>query len=96
MKKFGVAAVAAWMLLSSPVRAAESLLMSVDLGDTEVISNFDTQQSYQALANYLSKAVGAQVKLVVGQNATTELQRSRTGYYAMMVAPAHVIAQIWL
>ena len=91
MKKFGVAAVAAWMLLSSPVRAAESLLMSVDLGDTEVISNFDTQQSYQALANYLSKAVGAQVKLVVGQNATTELQRSRTGYYAMMVAPAHVI-----
>jgi ABC-type phosphate/phosphonate transport system substrate-binding protein/rhodanese-related sulfurtransferase len=91
MKKFSCLALACFALLCLPARGADSLLMSVNLGDTEVISNFDTQQTYQALANYLGKAIGAQVKLVVGQNATAELQRTRTGYYAVMVAPAHVI-----
>lgn len=71
--------------------AAESLLMSVNMGDNEAINSFDTQQNYQELAAYLTKATGAQVKLVVGQNATSELQATRTGRYAILIAPAHVI-----
>lgn len=91
MKKLSCLAVLVLTLASAGARAADGLLLSVNLGDTEAISNFDTQQTYQALADYLGKAAGAQIKLVVGQNTTTELQRTRTGYYAIMVAPAHVI-----
>jgi ABC-type phosphate/phosphonate transport system substrate-binding protein/rhodanese-related sulfurtransferase len=91
MKRILWAAVAVLSLTAGSARAAESLLMSVTLGDTEVISNFDTAQTYQALAAYLGKAIGGQVKLVVGQNATTELQATRTGRYAIIIAPAHVI-----
>jgi ABC-type phosphate/phosphonate transport system substrate-binding protein/rhodanese-related sulfurtransferase len=77
--------------VSTATRAADGLTLSVNLGDTEAISNFDTQHTYQNLAAHLSKAVGAQIKLVVGQNTTTELQRTRTGRYALIIAPAHVI-----
>jgi ABC-type phosphate/phosphonate transport system substrate-binding protein/rhodanese-related sulfurtransferase len=77
----------AWPALA----AAESLLLSVSTDSAEETSRLDSQEVYQAFANYLSAATGASVKLVVGQNATTALQRTRTGYYAILLGPAHVI-----
>jgi len=78
---------AAW-----PTRAAaESLLLSVNTDSSEEVSRLDSQEAYQAFANYLSSSIGTPVKLVVGQNATTALQRTRTGYYAILLGPAHVI-----
>lgn len=71
--------------------AAENLLFSVNTDNTEEVNAFETQDVYQELANYLGIASGTSIKLVVGQNATTELQRTRTGYYALLLAPAHVI-----
>lgn len=90
MKHLATLGLAASMLCSG-AWAADSLLMSVNMGDNEAINNYDAQQNYQTLANYLTKAIGGQVKLVVGQNATTELQATRTGRYAILIAPAHVI-----
>lgn len=80
-----------FMLAAGSARAVESLLFSVNVADTELINNYDTQQIYQALTNYLSSASGIPIKLVVGQNATNELQRTRTGFYALILGPAHVI-----
>ena len=91
MRKILNLAVLMASMLCSGAWAAESLLMSVNLGDNEAINSFDTQQNYQSLASYLTKAVGGQVKLVVGQNTTTELQATRTGRYAIIIAPAHVV-----
>lgn len=70
---------------------ADSLLFSVNTGNAEEASSLEGQEAYQALASYLSSAVGAPVKVVFGQNATTELQRTRTGYYAILLAPAHMV-----
>ena len=70
---------------------ADSLLLSVNTGNAEEASSQEGQEVYQALASYLSSAVGAPVKVVFGQNATTELQRTRTGYYAIILAPAHMV-----
>lgn len=77
--------------LCSVAHAAENLLFSVNLSDTESLNFYDVNQSYQALTDYLSSAIGAPVRLVVGQNATDELQRTRTGHYAIVLGPAHVI-----
>ena len=79
------------MLAAGAAYAVESLVFSVNVADSEVINNYDTQQTYQALTNYLSSATGIPIKLVVGQNATNELQRTRTGFYALILGPAHVI-----
>lgn len=79
------------LLALPPLAAGQSLLFSVNLGGAEELGLLDTQQNYQALTDYLSKATGASIKLVVGQDATTALQHTRTGYYAILLAPAHVI-----
>jgi ABC-type phosphate/phosphonate transport system substrate-binding protein/rhodanese-related sulfurtransferase len=88
--------IAAFLLLFNAVAwplhaSADSLLLSVNTDSAEEISRLDSQEAYQAFANYLSASIGAPVKLVVGQNATTALQRTRTGYYAILLGPAHVI-----
>lgn len=82
-----------WLSALSSVSAlaADGLVFSVNVADTEESNNFDTQQTYQALATYLTRSTGIPIKLVVGQNATNELQRTRTGFYGLILAPAHVI-----
>ena len=91
MKKILFNALFLSALLCTSAHAVESLVFSVNVADTEESSHFDTQQTYQALSSYLVRATGVPIKLVVGQNATNELQRTRTGFYALILAPAHVI-----
>lgn len=80
-----------WLVAALPAQAAQSLLFGINLGAAEELGLLEVQPDYQELAQYLSKAAGVPVKLVLGQNATTALQQSRTGYYGILLAPAHVI-----
>ncbi|MCX7892611.1 MAG: PhnD/SsuA/transferrin family substrate-binding protein [Burkholderiales bacterium] len=57
----------------------------------EEIKSAAFQDRYAALAAYLAASTGAEMKLTFGRDLTTELQRTRTGYYDLMVGPAHVI-----
>ena len=79
------------VFLVAKAASAEGLLLSVNTGNAGVVSSLDGQEAYQALAKYLGTAAGAPVKVVFGQNATTELQRTRTGYYAILLVPAHMV-----
>ncbi len=80
---------AAW--LSAPVVMADALLVSVNLGGSGSSSLLGGVEDNQALASYLTNAVGSPVRVVSSQDQTTELQRVRTGYYAVLLAPSHVI-----
>jgi ABC-type phosphate/phosphonate transport system substrate-binding protein/rhodanese-related sulfurtransferase len=92
MHKIIVALLCLINALAWPLRAgADSLLFNVNTDSAEEISRMESQEAYQALSNYLSSATGSHVKLVLGQNATTALQRTRTGYYSVLLGPAHVI-----
>ena len=71
--------------------ATEGWIFSVNVADSAAINTYDTQQTYQTLTNYLASAMGIPIKLVVEQNATIELQRTRTGFYSLILGPAHVI-----
>lgn len=90
-KQYFIFLALACLMGAEVARAAESLVFSVNVADTEEINNYDTQQTYQALTSYLSSATGVAIKLVVGQNATNELQRTRTGFYALILGPSHII-----
>jgi ABC-type phosphate/phosphonate transport system substrate-binding protein/rhodanese-related sulfurtransferase len=91
MNKLSFLLALASLISAEAVPAADSLMFSVNVPDSEEINNFDSQRTYQDLANYLSKATGIGIKLVVGQNATGELQRTRTGFYALILGPSHII-----
>ncbi len=91
MRKSLLGAIAAALFAVIPVHAKEALVFSVNLGDSEAMNHYDTSQTYQALTTYLSNATGIPIKLVVGQNATTELQRTRTGFYSIVLGPAHIV-----
>lgn len=79
-------------MLSVPAAMADTLLVSVNLGGAGTSSSLlGGVEDNQALASYLSNAVGSPVRVVGSQDLTTELQRVRTGYYAVLLAPSHVI-----
>ncbi len=90
-KFFIIVAVFLNVFFVAKAAAVEGLLLSVNTGNAGVVNSLDVQEAYQVLAKYLSNVAGAPVKVVFGQNATTELQRTRTGYYAILLAPAHMI-----
>jgi ABC-type phosphate/phosphonate transport system substrate-binding protein/rhodanese-related sulfurtransferase len=84
-------ALASVALLGQTATAGAQMKMSVSGEAREEIKSPAFQERYAALANYLAASTGADIKLTFGRDLTTELQRSRTGYYEVMVGPAHVI-----
>ena len=77
------------LALANHARAA--MIMSVTQEVNEETRPADILARYVPMANYLSDIVGTKVDLEYLQNLTAELQRTRTGSFAVLVGPAHVI-----
>jgi ABC-type phosphate/phosphonate transport system substrate-binding protein/rhodanese-related sulfurtransferase len=68
-----------------------ALAMSVTQEASEEQRIADILESYAPLANYLSAAAGAEIKIGYSRSMTVELQRTRTSSVAILVGPAHII-----
>lgn len=80
-------------LSGQPSRAqAESLLFSVNANSNEKINYLAAQDAYQPLATYIGGVLGANVRLVISQKPDEELEQIKSGHYAILLAPAHIIA----
>lgn len=80
-------------LSGSPARAqGESLLFHVNANANENINYLAAQEAYQPLADYIGTTFGAKVRLVISQKPDEELERIKTGYYPVLLGPAHIIA----
>ena len=90
MRKLFVA-LASLGLVAQTAPASAQMKMSVSGEAREEIKSPAYQDRYAALANYLAASTGSDIKLTFGRDLTNELQRTRTGYYEVMVGPAHVI-----
>jgi ABC-type phosphate/phosphonate transport system substrate-binding protein/cytochrome c551/c552 len=71
---------------------AESLLFSVNANANENINYVAAQDAYQPLATYIGGALGSSIKLVISQKPEEELEQIKSGRYAILLAPAHIIA----
>ena len=77
------------LALANQARAA--MIMSVTQEVNEETRPADILARYLPMADYLSDIVGTKVTLEYSQNLTEELQRTRTGSFAVLLGPAHVI-----
>lgn len=77
------------LALANQARAA--MTMSVTQEVNEETRPADILARYLPMADYLSDIVGTKVTLEYSQNLTEELQRTRTGSFAVLLGPAHVI-----
>lgn len=91
MKKilaFSLLAIAAF-----PVHSENGvLLMSINNIGNEQDNQVATKEIGNDFVQHLANGSGAKIKSVIGSNSTNELQRTRTGYYDLILAPAHIIA----
>lgn len=77
------------LTLAGYARAA--MVLSVTHEVDEETRPADILARYLPMAKYLSDIVGTKVELEYSQNLTEELQRTRTGSFAVLLGPAHVI-----
>jgi cytochrome c len=71
---------------------AESLLFSVNANANENINYLAAQEAYQPLATYIGSVLGSSVKLVISQKPEEELKQIKSDHYAILLAPAHIVA----
>jgi ABC-type phosphate/phosphonate transport system substrate-binding protein/rhodanese-related sulfurtransferase len=90
MARFRFVAALAWLGLWA-VGAQAAIFLSVTREVTEDTRPADIILQSTPLANYLSAAVGADIKISYSQNLTEELQHTRTGKFGILFGPAHVI-----
>ncbi|MDP2829126.1 MAG: PhnD/SsuA/transferrin family substrate-binding protein [Sulfuricellaceae bacterium] len=67
------------------------LLMSVNNIGAEQENALLVQEMTKSFSEQLEKSSGSKIRVVISTDATTELQRTRTGYYDILLAPAHII-----
>jgi len=84
------AALALALTLSNHATAA-AIVLSVTQEVNEETRPADILARYLPMAKYLSDATGTEVRVEYLQNLTEELQRTRTGSFAVLLGPAHVI-----
>jgi ABC-type phosphate/phosphonate transport system substrate-binding protein/rhodanese-related sulfurtransferase len=72
-------------------QAWAAMILSVTQEVNEETRPADILARYLPMADYLSDIVGTKVTLEYSQNLTEELQRTRTGSFAVLLGPAHVI-----
>ncbi len=83
---------ALWGLaLSAPLNAAAKQTIGVTSETTEYATAGRAIEHFLPLGQYLSQALGQEVSVVFSQDLTRDLQRTRTGDYAIIIAPAHLI-----
>lgn len=68
-----------------------ALLMSVNNIGAEQENALLVSEMTKSLSEQLEKSSGSKIRVVIGTDATTELQRTRTGYYDILLAPSHII-----
>jgi ABC-type phosphate/phosphonate transport system substrate-binding protein/rhodanese-related sulfurtransferase len=87
--------IVAFTLLAFSAMPASSengvLLMSVNNIGSEQENALLVSEMTKSLSEQLEKSSGSKIRVVVGTDATTELQRTRTGYYDILLAPSHII-----
>lgn len=88
MKRFLVAAALA-ACVATPVRAG--LVISVTNEASEEARGADFVAQFLPLVNHLKAALHTEVTMVFSQNLTQELQKTRSGTYALLLGPAHVV-----
>ncbi len=79
-----------WFLMGSLCAEAQ-IVLNVNLDSDDEKSSFFFQDRYSILRDYLSRSTNENVILTYGQDATVALQRTRSGYYGIVIGPAHVI-----
>lgn len=68
------------------------LLMSINSLGNEQDNQIAIKDMSNDFVQHLENGSATKIKTVIGSNSTTELQRTRTGYYDLILAPAHIIA----
>ncbi len=77
--------------LSAPLNAPAKQTIGVTSETTEYSTAGKVIEQFLPLGQYLSQAIGQEVSVVFSQDLTRDLQRTRTGDYAIIIAPAHLI-----
>lgn len=69
-----------------------ALLMSINNIGNEHDNQLLAQDMAKDFVRHLENGSATRIRVVTGSDATIELQRTRTGYYDLILAPAHIIA----
>lgn len=91
MRFLAIAFLALWAGLVQIAQANSELLLNVTLDYDQDRNQVTTQSVVNELAQYLSRAIGQNVKLVMTQNAERVGERIRTGSYGILLAPAQLV-----
>jgi ABC-type phosphate/phosphonate transport system substrate-binding protein/rhodanese-related sulfurtransferase len=77
------------VVLAAPVAAKQTI--GVTSETTEYAGAGKAIENFHPLGQYLSQVLGQDVTVVFSQDLTRDLQRTRTGDYSIIIAPAHLV-----